>query len=158
MRSTIAAFPIRQCSCPHKFRLYIGLLHQAVKTRKKRGDADEGDDDDDDEDEDRKAAKGTPITVTQAPPPPEDDEGRPRKRKRLYRAIGSAYDELDADDNLSFQDKLANSLDEKDRKMERFLNNPEQSMKVFFSSFFRQRGLIWCAQLYLDMLPVRLTR
>ena len=39
-------------------------------------------------------------------------------------------------------DALATDKDDGNR-METFLNDPELSMKIFFSSHFRERGLIW---------------
>lgn len=49
---------------------------------------------------------------------------------------GSDSDSEDADDALASAHDDAN-------RMEAFLSNPELSMKVFFSSHFRERGLIW---------------
>jgi hypothetical protein len=48
-------------------------------------------------------------------------------------ALAGANDEKDADDGAVDETNL----------MEAFLNDPELSMKVFFSSHFREKGLIW---------------
>ncbi|THH11035.1 hypothetical protein EW146_g8179 [Bondarzewia mesenterica] len=138
--------PVAVMNMWDQFRLYVGLLHQAVNTRKQQAEDADVDDDDDDDDEPMAEHKEAPVFVVDKPPPAVQGDQRPKKRKRLYRAIGSAYDEAEADedeDKLPFQEKLNRRLEDKDIKLDTFLNDPEQSMKVFFSSFFRQRGLIW---------------
>ncbi|KAH9983811.1 hypothetical protein BJV74DRAFT_595128 [Russula compacta] len=50
-------------------------------------------------------------------------------------------DDTDSDSD-STDDALAGTKDD-GNQMEFFLNNPELSMKIFFSSHFRERGLIW---------------
>jgi hypothetical protein len=35
-------------------------------------------------------------------------------------------------------------LEAKEMKMDAFLNDPEGSMKIFFSSFYKDKGLFWC--------------
>ncbi|KAI0259717.1 hypothetical protein BC834DRAFT_974045 [Gloeopeniophorella convolvens] len=56
---------------------------------------------------------------------------------------------LDAEVGLDDVDTDSDDADEGlgglsgDGLMERFLNDPEQSVKVFFSSYFRERGFIW---------------
>jgi hypothetical protein len=45
-------------------------------------------------------------------------------------------------DSEDGDDALASAHDDANR-MEAFLGDPELSMKVFFSSHFRERGLIW---------------
>ena len=32
---------------------------------------------------------------------------------------------------------------DEDSRLESFLNDPERSMKIFFSSYFREKGLAW---------------
>ena len=39
--------------------------------------------------------------------------------------------------------------DEKEVRMEDFLNNTEMNMKIFFSWYYRDRGLIWYALLFI---------
>lgn len=36
-------------------------------------------------------------------------------------------------------------LEAKEMKMDAFLNDPEESLKIFFSSFYKDKGLFWCA-------------
>ena len=48
----------------------------------------------------------------------------------------SDQDEDDADDALA-------AANDETNLMEAFLGDPELSMKIFFSSHFRERGLIW---------------
>ena len=57
-------------------------------------------------------------------------------------AGGDAGPEDSDSDSGDSDDALANANDEGNR-MEAFLNDPELSMRVFFSSHFRERGLIW---------------
>ncbi|KAH9019598.1 hypothetical protein EDB83DRAFT_122017 [Lactarius deliciosus] len=46
--------------------------------------------------------------------------------------------EMDDDDSGSSGDQ-----DDVEHRLESFLNDPELSMKIFFSSYFREKGLVW---------------
>lgn len=71
--------------------------------------------------------------LQQSPAPPKDATAD---------AGGEAgSDDTDSDSGDS-DDAMANGKDDGNR-METFLNDPELSMKIFFSSHFRERGLIW---------------
>ncbi|TFY67899.1 hypothetical protein EVG20_g3757, partial [Dentipellis fragilis] len=131
-----------------QFRTYVGLLHNPIINRKKQ---DQISDDSDDE-AGPKAPAPAPVHVVQqpAPPPPTkaetDNPAYLKRRKRPFRPMGSAYDEPDeaeAEEGLSWDEKLQNRREEKDIRMDNFLNDPERSMRIFFSSYFRDRGLIW---------------
>lgn len=41
------------------------------------------------------------------------------------------------------EEEKARELQTKESRMERFLENPMRSMKIFFSSYFRVRGMLW---------------
>jgi hypothetical protein len=60
---------------------------------------------------------------------------------------GSDSDSEDADVALA-------AVDDETNLMEAFLSDPEFSMKIFFSSHFRERGLIWYMSTSLIMIPV----
>ena len=74
------------------------------------------------------------LKQTPAPPPPKDST--PDAEPEAARSDDSDSDSEDGDD------ALAGATDDANR-MEAFLSEPELSMKVFFSSHFRERGLIW---------------
>jgi len=73
------------------------------------------------------------IGLLQQTPSPPTKDANPEADAR------SDDSESDSDDP---DDALANDKDDGNR-METFLNDPELSMKIFFSSHFRERGLIW---------------
>lgn len=41
------------------------------------------------------------------------------------------------------EEEKARELQTKESRMERFLENPMRSMKIFFSSYFRVSGMMW---------------
>ncbi|KAH8978837.1 hypothetical protein EDB92DRAFT_1955918 [Lactarius akahatsu] len=61
--------------------------------------------------------------------------------------VNDAVPDADArsDDSEMDDDDAGSSGDQDDveRRLESFLNDPEMSMKIFFSSYFREKGLIW---------------
>ncbi|TFY80334.1 hypothetical protein EWM64_g3685 [Hericium alpestre] len=62
--------------------------------------------------------------------------------------MGSAYEAAEtaeAEEGLTWDEKLQLRYEDKDTRMTDFLNDPETSMRVLFSHYFRDRGLIWCA-------------
>ncbi|KAH9029417.1 hypothetical protein EDB85DRAFT_2147340 [Lactarius pseudohatsudake] len=54
------------------------------------------------------------------------------------RSAGRRQHEMDDDDAGSSGDQ-----DDVEHRLESFLNDPEMNMKIFFSSYFREKGLIW---------------
>ena len=64
------------------------------------------------------------------------DEHNERHRKEMESVVRTESDE-------HFQKRLANSMIAKDARLESFLADPEFSTKVFFSSYFREKGMIW---------------
>jgi hypothetical protein len=52
-------------------------------------------------------------------------------------------DDSDADSDAEDADVALAAADDEANLMEAFLSDPELSMKIFFSSHFRERGLIW---------------
>jgi len=48
--------------------------------------------------------------------------------------------DTDEDDAGSSSDQ---AVDDVVNRLESFVNDPELSMKIFFSSFFREKGLVW---------------
>ncbi|KAI0048063.1 hypothetical protein FA95DRAFT_1491522 [Auriscalpium vulgare] len=126
-----------------QFRLYIGLLQQPVVSRKPDVTVS-----DDSGSEDAPAGASEPsVRVEERVPPPPNPDGSPqRKKRRFFHGIGAGYNQADEEEDeagLSFQEKLGNHREEKDIRLENFLNDPETSIKIFFSSYFRDRGLIW---------------
>jgi hypothetical protein len=49
----------------------------------------------------------------------------------------------DTDSESGDEDDAMVNVKDEGNHMETFLNDPELSMKIFFSSHFRERGLIW---------------
>lgn len=62
----------------------------------------------------------------------------PLKGATIETEVGSNDTDPDSDSD----DAVTDDKDENNR-METFLSDPELSMKFFFSSHFRERGLIW---------------
>lgn len=53
----------------------------------------------------------------------------------------------DAEPKIREIDEYDAELEAKELRMHAFLNDPEGSMKVFFSSFYKDKGLFWCESL-----------
>jgi hypothetical protein len=96
--------------------VYTGLLCNIPNWRK----ASAGNVDDDDDDDDDFENSGN------APPPTQNTNGR-MNPPNAEREGGYILDEAKAD-----------------HKLEKFLDDPETSLKIFLSSFMRDKGLIWC--------------
>ncbi|KAI9064890.1 hypothetical protein FKP32DRAFT_1591102 [Trametes sanguinea] len=128
-----------------RWRLYIGLISgmQPPATRKKNSQirdalaamAEAGDDDDDEEEEEMPAtrppktadvvvtneeqapANSVPATQTQTSKPFFTEEQR-QQRREYFREV-------------------------RDTRSDRFLNDPEQAVKIFLSGYYRDRGMIF---------------
>lgn len=47
------------------------------------------------------------------------------------------------DSDIDDDDAESSGDQDEVNRLESFLNDPELSMKIFFSSYFREKGLIW---------------
>ena len=65
---------------------------------------------------------------------PAEAEAVPTEAEAEARSEDSDIDDDDAESSGD-QDEV--------NRLESFLNDPELSMKIFFSSYFREKGLIW---------------
>ncbi|KAI0034345.1 hypothetical protein K488DRAFT_84074 [Vararia minispora EC-137] len=113
-----------------QFRTYIGLLVNPSNPNQSKQD------DEDDED-----SVGEDEEIAEVCPPAEESRiievdvtGAPLKR--LNRKPSSQGD----DASSKVWDTGGQEL------LERFLDDPERSMKIFFSSYFRDKGLLWSPQ------------
>jgi hypothetical protein len=112
----------------HQFRHFAGLLGHATKShRYGRGNGGGADEDVDDDDEEELAV---------------EQEKQAGETNPLPKPLGTDYEEepqireIDADYQAE--------LEAKEMKMDAFLNDPELAMKIFFSSFYKDKGLFWC--------------
>lgn len=64
------------------------------------------------------------------------EEHTERVRKELESTVRMESDE-------HFQKRLDKEIDAKEERLDLFLADPEFSIKVFFSSYFREKGMIW---------------
>ena len=64
------------------------------------------------------------------------DEHNEQVRKEMESTVHVESDE-------HYQKRLAREAVAKEARLESFLIDPEFSMKVFFSSYFREKGMIW---------------
>ncbi|KAI0311737.1 hypothetical protein OF83DRAFT_1031632, partial [Amylostereum chailletii] len=108
-----------------QFRLYTGLLSQpnAHATGSKKHAVSDDEDELDDEQEPMHVdppVKETDITVAYVGP-----QSGPSTRAKPPASSEAKYQW------------------EQDTRMEKFMSDPETSMRIFFSSYFRDRGLIW---------------
>jgi hypothetical protein len=55
--------------------------------------------------------------------------------------VVAGSDNIDSDSDDA--DDASDGDTVEDNQLETFLNDPELSMKIFFSSHFRERGLVW---------------
>ncbi|TFY73076.1 hypothetical protein EWM64_g10936 [Hericium alpestre] len=126
-----------------QFRNYVGLSPQAVISKKKQQVSD---DEDSDDGEGEAAPETQPnLEASETPHPAADGQQRKRKR-RPSMPVGSAYEETetaDAEEGLTWDEKLQMHYEDKDFNMLKFLNDPEMNMRILFSHYFRDRGLIW---------------
>jgi len=49
----------------------------------------------------------------------------------------------DSDTNDDDTDSSGDPATDTANRLESFLNDPEMSIKIFFSSYFREKGLVW---------------
>ncbi|KAF8513862.1 hypothetical protein JB92DRAFT_2921410 [Gautieria morchelliformis] len=118
--------PILQSLYDH-FRHFAGLLGNATKNYRygkgKGGDADEDDDDDEEE-----------LAV-------EQEKQAAEEINPLSKPLGAGYEEepklREIDEDYQAE------LEAKEMKMDAFLNDPERATKIFFSSFYKDKGLWW---------------
>lgn len=69
-----------------------------------------------------------------------------KKKKKVSGALECTNDkekDTEAPKELGFMQKLQLGK-EIDPRMQTFLYDPEKNIKIFFSSYFRDRGLLWC--------------
>lgn len=100
-----------------QFRMYIGLLAHP-KNPSQVGDGDNGAEDSDVED------MGEPTRNPQ----------QPRRDLEVEVAVESSK---------KAKSRRPFIFDPNDPKTECFLDDPETSVKIFFSSYFRKKGLLW---------------
>jgi hypothetical protein len=67
----------------------------------------------------------------------------PAPQKDLTPDADAKSDGPDSDSDSEDADDALAAADDETSLMEAFLSDPELSMKIFFSSHFRERGLIW---------------
>lgn len=142
-----------------QFQLYVGLTQHAVpvSTKKKKSQfvpatAPEPDSEGSDDEEDEEDFNVTDVSISAADIEEVDkssgnSNGTGRKKPKAYKALGSAYDKDKYGEKLkglTLQQKLELRKEEKDTKMNAFFDDPEKNIKIFFSSYFRDRGLLWC--------------
>ena len=132
-----------------QIRLYVGLLgiipvwHRTDLASSPAAAAQTQQENSSDSDDDYSDTDTKTVYQTQQDEPPR----RPFKRVHVrppYALYGATPVQVDSD--AAVQRLLE---DEKGRKEERllsFLNDPENSVKVFLSSYMRSQGLIWCVQ------------
>ena len=65
-------------------------------------------------------------------------------------------EDFDSDQDSDEWDDATAGANDETNPMEAFLSDPELSMKVFFSSYFRERGLIWYISTSLFVIAVML--
>lgn len=128
-----------------QFRLYIGLIsnEQPVTGRLKgqpKAQADFDDDEDFDEDFGDTGKTQEVLAYHDAVAKKHLEE------ERLKESNAQADDNEDELIEEHHDDVLP---DEKEVRMEDFLNNTEMNMKIFFSWYYRDRGLIWYALLFI---------
>jgi hypothetical protein len=141
-----------------QFALFTGLLgrnlqpplsrHAKELLKEQQGAEDDVDSDFDLPDMSRVPLKPKSVTVQDA----NDDEGgdgengtkNPPPAKTDSDATPQPFSEdIDEEDVAAFQRQVEEEEDSIADRMSSFLNNPVFSMKVFLSSHFRDKGLIW---------------
>lgn len=117
------------------FRLYIGIISyipQPGGRLKPRPQEEEEEDEDDDED----APSSSKVEVV--------DEGE--ARARFERKLQQEAEERRKNSPLTdeqYQARLEKRKDMKDNRMDFFFDDMEMAMKIFFSSHYRDKGLMW---------------
>lgn len=121
-----------------QFRQHVGLLTHATKKnqfgRDSRDQAINEDDDDDDDEAELTAEEAKEKAVMETNPIPKPVIGveAEDEEPKIY--------EIDP----ALQGKLEAEEEAKEQRMDVFLNDPELSIKVFFSSYYKDKGLFWC--------------
>ena len=117
-----------------QFQLFCGIIgYEAIPVIRKFQDEDEAmDEDDSDED-----PSGPKFTGPQSPQPITIQEYDPA---RHYIRTSPIFTE----DEEEREAKRLRNFEEKERRLDNFLRNPETSIKIFFSSYFREKGWMWC--------------
>ncbi|KAH9938054.1 uncharacterized protein B0H18DRAFT_866225 [Fomitopsis serialis] len=129
------------------FRLYIGLISsiqpppgvKRMKQLQAMTEAAEGGGDSDDDSDDAmggNAKPEKPVTIV-------DEE---RARAIQEETVRSAPPKRSPFTEEERQTRRENFREAKDSRMDTFFNDTDNCMKVFFSSYFRDKGLIWSEQ------------
>ena len=85
------------------------------------------------------AKDAAPDAVRNAAPDPAPDPAPDAEAQ----SDDSDTDEGDAELSGEQGDAELSCEQDGDNRLESFLNDPELSMKIFFSSYFREKGLAW---------------
>ncbi|KAI0323061.1 hypothetical protein OF83DRAFT_1090518 [Amylostereum chailletii] len=134
-----------------QFRIFIGLSYRPI-INFNRHDPAEGSDSGSDDDADTKGIykrKPAPVRVFERPrllPGQTGEKAQPLRQKyhRVFCGIGAAYHyDYDAtiEKDLNPGQIYLRHIEEKDDRMDKFLYDPETSMKILFSSYFWEHTL-----------------